>query len=87
MPEARREVAVKMKPTAVKRCIIEIKGHEDITVSLYTNHCDTQWRQTTRPRDQILDSLDIKTFLMMVSFILKGHFQSDFESLKFECTY
>lgn len=25
-----------MKPTAVKRCIIEIKGHEDIRVSLLT---------------------------------------------------
>lgn len=36
MPNAHREVPVKMKPTAVKWCIIEIKGHEDIRVPLFT---------------------------------------------------
>lgn len=36
MPNAHREVAVKVKPTAVKWCIIEMKGHKDIRVSLFT---------------------------------------------------
>lgn len=35
MPDARREVAVKMKPTAAKWCIIEIKGQGDVRVSLF----------------------------------------------------
>lgn len=49
-----------MKPTAVKWCIIEIKGHEDIRVSLYTNYYDRHWREAAWPRDH-----DIKPSLMM----------------------
>lgn len=36
MPDAHREVAVKMKPTVPKWCIIEIKGQGDVRVSLFT---------------------------------------------------
>lgn len=80
MPKARREVAVKMNPTAVKRCIIEIKGHEDIRVSLYTltTVTDTGGRLLGPGILHHIHSLDIKPALMMVSFILKGHVQSVF---------
>lgn len=69
MPTARREVAVRMKPAAVQRCIIEIKGHEDIRVSLYTNYYDrleAGWHTISHR----VHSLDIKLMhMMMASFI------------------
>lgn len=74
MPKARREVAVKMKPTAVKRCIIEIKGHEDIRASLCT------LTTVTDTGVKLLDPgiLTSRLLSMMVSFILKGYDQSVF---------
>lgn len=52
MPNAHREVPVKMKPTAVKWCIIEIKGHEDIRVPLFTLTAVTDTEgEAARPRD------------------------------------
>lgn len=36
MPHAHRGVAVEMKPSAGKWCIIEMKGQGDVRVSLFT---------------------------------------------------
>lgn len=56
-----------MKPTAVKWCIIEIKGHEDIRVSLFT-------LTTVTDSGGRLLGPEIMTFFNDVPFILKGQF-------------
>ena len=82
-----------MKPTAVKRCIIEIKGHEDIRASLCT------LTTVTDTGAKLLDPgiLTSRLRSMMVSFILKGYDQCGFffffsiqpapQKKKLKCTY
>lgn len=62
-----RVVAVKMKPTAVTRCIIEIKGHEDIRVTLKTV------TNTGCSGSKPVRWVDIKPSFMWLAFVLKGH--------------
>ena len=71
-----------MKPTAVKRCIIEIKGHEDIRASLCT------LTTVTDTGAKLLDPgiLTSRLRSMMVSFILKGYDQCGFFFFFFNST-
>lgn len=70
MPDAHREASVEKKPTAAKWCIIEIKGQEDVRVSLFTLTTVTDMRGwPLRP-----GIVTLKPGVIRLRSSLKGHF-------------
>lgn len=69
MPDAHREVAVKMKPTVDKWCIIEIKGQGDVRVSLFTLTVTDVGGWPLRP-----EIVTLKPGVISLRSFLKGQF-------------
>lgn len=75
MPNGRREVLLKMKPTAVKWRIIEMKGHERVRASLLALTAAT-WVGRGRGEEGRVcrGDHDIKPSSLMFLLLFKGHF-------------
>lgn len=82
MPKAHREVAVKRKPTTVKWCIIEIKGHRGIKVALFSLTTGIRLLRPGIACCIIYTHLTISPLWWWFRFISIGDFNSVFHSKK-----